>query len=81
MFTQTEKNDAAARGVRKNFERFGIPIANTEIRHLKPIGRNTSVMRNRKFFADNGPAADFKQFIEEVIIPRLSGPAQRSANE
>lgn len=72
VFTRTLKNDIAIPEFRTSLSKFGIPIAETQIRELIAVKRNVSVMRNTKFAQENGPAHDFINLVNEIIIPRLN---------
>jgi chromosome partitioning protein len=80
VLTRTVRNDIGVRAFRKNLVRLGIPVANTQIRERIAVKRNVSVMRDPAYFAKRGPANDFQQLIDEVVLPELL-QTQRSANE
>jgi len=80
LFTRTLKNDIATPTVRAFLENFGIPIAKTEIRERVAVKRNITVMRDTRFFQNDGPANDIVRLTEEVVLPQLSS-TQRIANE
>ncbi|MEO1528978.1 MAG: ParA family protein [Planctomycetota bacterium] len=80
VLTRTLRNDIAVPGVRKNLERYGIPVAETQIRELVAVKRNASVMRDPTYSQRNGPANDFRSLAMELIEPRL-GSLKRTANE
>jgi chromosome partitioning protein len=80
VLSKTRKGDIAAPGMRKNFEQFGIPIAETEIRYRKSIERLATVMRLPNAFKKDGPGVDLRDLIQETILPKLD-PTRRTANE
>ena len=80
VFTRTLKNDIAAPKLKSTLAKFGIPIADSEIREIVSVKRNISVMRQPRFFSANGPANDFANLINEVVVPRLS-VHKRTSNE
>ena len=80
VLTRTLKNDIGVPSVRKNLARLGIPVAKTEIRERVAVKRNVSVMRDPAHYEKRGPANDFQQLIDEVVLPELL-QTQRSANE
>lgn len=80
MLTRMQKNDIGVPSVRKNLARLGIPVAETEIRERVAVKRHVSVMRDQRLFENMGPANDFRNLIEEVVLPHLL-ETQRSANE
>ena len=80
VLTRTLRNDIGVPSVRKNLARLGIPVAVSEIRERVAVKRNVSVMRDQSLFENRGPASDFKELIDEVVLPHLL-PTKRSANE
>ncbi|TWU49426.1 ParA family protein [Rubripirellula reticaptiva] len=80
VLTRTLKNDIAVPSVRENLLRYGIPVADTEIRERIAIKRNTSVMRDKRFGGKDGPATDVQSLVAEIILPRLNNE-QRVSNE
>ncbi len=80
VLTRTLKNDIAVPSVRKNLARLGLPVAKTEIRERIAVKRNVSVMRDPAHFEKKGPANDFQNLIDEVVLPELL-QTEKIANE
>ena len=80
IFTRTLKNDIAIPEFRSQLSKFGVPIANSEIREMIAVKRNVSVMRDERYYQNNGTANDFVCVIEETILPKLESP-RSVANE
>ena len=80
VFTRTLKNDIGIPLFEKSLSKLGIPIAKSRIREMIAVKRNVTVMRDEIFYRNNGVANDFKNLIEEVIIPRTV-KSNRAGNE